>query len=193
VTVRVPYQRSNAEAPLVLVAVGTDVHPFDRLMGWLEEWHPGRTGEVRLVVQHGHTRAPRLPGAREFLGHDDLQRAMADATLVVCHGGPATITEARRTGHLPVVVPSDPARGEHIDNHQQLFARRLAAAGLIHLCETGSDLTAALDKGLSRPATFRLGADDTARASREEAVARVGRIVEDLVSARQQRRRRRFW
>ncbi len=29
----------EASAPSVLVVVGTDVHRFDRLMGWLEQWH----------------------------------------------------------------------------------------------------------------------------------------------------------
>jgi UDP-N-acetylglucosamine transferase subunit ALG13 len=177
----------------VLVAVGTDVHHFTRLMGWLERWYAGQatspSGPVRLVVQHGHTDAPNIPGACAFLSHDELQRAMAEAAVVVCHGGPATITEARRTGHLPVVVPRDPALREHVDNHQQLFARRLAAAGLVHLCETEQALFTALDKGVADPSAFALAADASAQAGRSEAVARVGRIVEDLVHARQTRRR----
>jgi UDP-N-acetylglucosamine transferase subunit ALG13 len=190
VTSQIPRQRSSVDGPLVLVAVGTDVHPFDRLMSWLEGWYRGVDPTVRFVVQHGHTRAPTVPGARDFLGHEELQRAMASAAIVVCHGGPATITEARRTGHLPIVVPRDPTRHEHVDNHQQLFARRLGAAGLVHLCETEAELLAALDKGLVEPSTFALAADTAAQHSRNEAVARVGRIVEDLVLARQSRRRR---
>ena len=51
------------------------------------------------------------------------------------------------------------------------------------------ELTAALDKGLADPATFTLAGDAAAQASRHEAVARVGRIVEDLVIARRSRRR----
>jgi UDP-N-acetylglucosamine transferase subunit ALG13 len=177
----------------VLVAVGTDVHAFDRLMGWLEQWHASGgtpTDRVRLVVQHGHTREPCVPGARQFLDHDELQRAMADAAVVVCHGGPATITEARRNGLVPVVVPRDPTHNEHVDNHQQLFARRLGAAGLIHLCETEEAFTSALNTAIADPSAFTLAADTVALSSRSEAVARVGRIVEDLVMARHRRRRR---
>ena len=30
--------------PLVLVTVGTDHHPFERLIGWIDRWTPTRTG-----------------------------------------------------------------------------------------------------------------------------------------------------
>lgn len=176
---------------MVLAVVGTDVHPFDRLTGWLSRWH-GATA-ARLVVQYGHGRAPELPGATAFLDHGQLQTAMADASLVVSHGGPATITEARRNGHLPIVVPRDPAHGEHVDNHQQLFARRLGAAGLVHLCETEEELVTALDAGLADPDRFRLADDASASSARSAAVNRVGQIIEELVDTAPRRRRRWPW
>ena len=46
---------------------------------------------------------------------------------------------------MPIVVPRDPARDEHIDDHQQLFSRRLAASGLITVVEDEAALRAALD------------------------------------------------
>jgi UDP-N-acetylglucosamine transferase subunit ALG13 len=189
VTIWVPQQRGGPAPASVLVVVGTDVHGFDRLLGWVARWYVARRAAwpPALTVQYGHSSPPDLPGAVPFLGHEDLQRAMAEATLVVSHGGPATITEARRTGHLPIVVPRDPAYREHVDNHQQLFARRLAAAGMVSLCETEQQLTEALDRGLADPARFELAADGQAREARAEAVARVGRIVEDLVAQRSRR------
>ncbi|TYB36756.1 glycosyl transferase family 28 [Micromonospora sp. AP08] len=186
-TFELPRQRDRRTVPYVLVVVGTDVHRFDRLVGWLERWHAGRPG-VRLVLQYGHSRTPALPEATPFLGHEELQRAMAEATLVVSHGGPATITEARRTGHLPIVVPRDPTHDEHVDNHQQLFSRRLGAAGMVRLCETEADLVAALDEGLAEPARFVLAADPGRPDPRAEAVARVGAVIDDLVARRVRQR-----
>jgi UDP-N-acetylglucosamine transferase subunit ALG13 len=189
----IPRQRGGEPgAGSVLVVVGTDVHGFDRLTGWVGRWYAQRSAAgagaaPELTFQYGHSSAPELPGAVQFLGHEELQRAMAAATLVVSHGGPATITEARRNGHLPIVVPRDPTHREHVDNHQQLFARRLAAAGMVWLCETETELTAALDKGLADPSAFALSADARAQADRAEAVAKVGRIVEDLVAQRSRR------
>ncbi|MFG1658055.1 glycosyltransferase [Micromonospora chersina] len=186
-SLNLPRQRDRRTVPYVLVVVGTDVHRFDRLVGWLERWHAERPG-VRLVLQYGHSRTPALPEATPFLGHEELQRAMAEATLVVSHGGPATITEARRTGHLPIVVPRDPTHDEHVDNHQQLFSRRLGAAGMVRLCETEADLVAALDEGLADPARFVLAADPGRPDPRAEAVARVGAVIDDLVARRVRQR-----
>lgn len=192
---RVPRPRDHDDvAPArLLVAVGTDKHPFGRLVGWLEEWHPGVAEDIGLTVQHGHTRPPGVPGAVPFLGHDELQTAMAEADLVVCHGGPATILEARRHGHLPIVVPRDPTRGEHVDDHQQLFARRLGAAGMVALAETREALFAALTAGLADPSRFAVAADPAASEARRAAVQQVGRIVEELVAASTGRRQRARW
>lgn len=188
----IPQQRAGTRTGTVLAVVGTDVHRFDRLIGWLRRWHGERAagGAVapRLILQYGHSTPPELPGAVPFLGHEELQRAMVESTLVVTHGGPATITEARRNGHLPIVVPRDPAHSEHVDNHQQLFARRLATAGMVRLCETEPELAEALDKGLADPSAFALAADAEAQDARAAAVARVGQIVEELVSQRALRR-----
>lgn len=174
--------------PTVLVAVGTDKHRFDRLMDWLDAWFPTAPLRPTMVIQHGYSRPPAIPGGVPFLGHAELQTAMETATLVVCHGGPATILEARRHGHLPIVVPRDPSRQEHVDNHQQLFARRLAAAGMIALCESQEELAAALNRGLAQPDSFTVTADADAQAARMAAVHRVGRIVEELVAAARPRR-----
>ncbi|MEG3635302.1 glycosyltransferase [Micromonospora palythoicola] len=176
----------------MLVAVGTDKHPFDRLVDWLAQWHDEVDGKVRLTVQHGHTGAADLPDAVPFLGHAELQAAMAQADLVVCHGGPATILEARRHGHLPIVVPRDPSRGEHVDDHQLLFARRLGAAGLVALCESRQELLDMLAAGLADRDRFTVAVDADAADGRRAAVRRVGVIVEDLVAAAQ-RRHRRWW
>ncbi|GIJ79690.1 UDP-N-acetylglucosamine transferase subunit ALG13 [Micromonospora phaseoli] len=179
--------------PRLLVAVGTDKHPFDRLVEWLREWHAEVAGAVVLTVQHGHTRVTGLPDAVPFLGHAELQAAMAAADLVVCHGGPATILEARRHGHLPIVVPRDPAQGEHVDDHQLLFARRLGAAGLIALCESRRELLDALAAGLADRSRFTVPVDTAAVSGQRAAVRRVAVIVEDLVAAAAQRPHRAWW
>lgn len=189
---------------MVLVLVGTDRHRFDRLMGWLESWYASRQDPPEVLVQHGHSRPPALPGATPFLRHGDLHAALAVATAVVCHGGPATIAEARRAGHLPVVVPRDPSFGEHVDDHQLRFARRLAGDRLVQLCESQAALAAALDTTLDTtldaPPTAGHGTpdgDEAAgghgpggnRAAPVEAAARVGAIVETLIATRLPRRR----
>ena len=99
---------------------------------------------------------------------------------MVTHGGPASIIEVRRAGRLPIVVPRDPARGEHVDDHQQRFAHRLAEVGAIQLCEEEAAFAAALDAGLTDPERYRL-AEPAQSTEPGPAVAMVGRIVEELV------------
>ncbi len=140
--------------PLVLVSVGTDHHPFDRLVEWVQEWVATRPpGSVRCVLQSGSSRLHEPGGGQlvavPLLGHERLVELMREASVVVCHAGPSTITQARACGHRPLVVPRDPGLGEHVDDHQQLFAARMGAAGLVELVIDRPSLHAALDRALA--------------------------------------------
>ncbi|WP_325053063.1 glycosyltransferase [Thermomonospora amylolytica] len=171
------------DRPLVLVTVGTDFHKFDRLIGWVDRWvRDTGTDRVRCVVQHGASAAPEHAEARDMLDHAELLRLMGEAAVVVTHAGAATIGEARRLGRLPVIVAREPELDEIVDGHQIDFARRVAAKGLIELCDDEAALRARLDRVLADPAAFRLAAGDDA-AAQAEAVRRTGELIDTLVAA----------
>lgn len=174
--------------PFVLVLVGTDIHPFDRLVTWVQTWLAGYDGAPpRCVVQHATSAPPSSPVTGvAFLPHDELQQMVAAATVVVCHGGPATITESRAAGRLPVVVPRDPALGEHVDGHQQRFARMLGRSGLVRLAETESEVRAALDLAMRVPEEFAVRSSTGVVDLTGEPVRRVGDLVDGLIAARRQ-------
>jgi UDP-N-acetylglucosamine transferase subunit ALG13 len=127
----------------MFVTVGTDHHPFERLISWAEHWAV-RMPDWDVQIQHGRTRPPVHGNGFAFSDHARLQQLFELSDVIVTHGGPATITEARRLGHRPIVVPRDPRLGEHVDNHQQLFARRLGSSGVVELAETEDDFLAAV-------------------------------------------------
>ncbi|GAB3207524.1 glycosyltransferase [Marinactinospora thermotolerans] len=165
--------------PLILVTVGTDHHPFDRLIDWIDayaEQHPG----IRVLVQHGATRAPSIAEGIAFLEREWLDSAMRRATAVVTHGGPATITEVRRHGRLPISVARDPELGEHVDDHQLRFVARLDEAGMIRSCASSQQLWATLDKALKQPDDFVLGETE---GERPDVVRRAGSLIDLLVTA----------
>jgi UDP-N-acetylglucosamine transferase subunit ALG13 len=171
----------TAVAPLrIMVLVGTDVHAFDRLLDWVEGYQS--TAELSWTLQYGTSRPSSLAGASAYLARADLAGALANADVVVCHGGPATITEARQAGHIPLVVPRDPRRGEHIDDHQQRFARRLARSGMIEICETEAALRTALDRAEAVRDRFRIDPRDADAAVITSAL-QVGKIADGLVAA----------
>ena len=108
---------------------------------------------MRFLVQHGSaTRPPSLAEGQEFLTHDRLVALLAEATAVVCHGGPGTIMDAREAGHVPLCVPRDPRLGEHVDGHQQRFAAMVGQAGVVHTVATLEEFHDRLDSPLTQAA-----------------------------------------
>jgi UDP-N-acetylglucosamine transferase subunit ALG13 len=163
---------------LVFVTVGTDHHPFDRLVGWVDAWLPDG---VQCVVQHGASAPPRRAEGVGYLDHGALTALLDEAAVVVCHGGPTTITESRRHGRRPIVVPRDPALGEHVDDHQQRFCARMEAKGLITTAADENTFRTLLDRALEAPGAFAVeayGGDVAA------SVARFGLLVSGLLATR---------
>lgn len=115
---------------LVLALAGTDHHPFDRMVRWIDGAARRHRG-VHFVVQHGVTRPPQVAEGHDFLAHDRLVALLTEASVVVCHGGPGTVLEARELGHVPLCMPRDPRLGEHVDDHQQRFAALVGGVGVV--------------------------------------------------------------
>jgi UDP-N-acetylglucosamine transferase subunit ALG13 len=179
----------NADRPVVLCLVGTDHHPFDRVVGWCDEIARDRP-DVQVLVQHGSTAAPRVAEGVAFLGKEELTAQLAAAHVAICHGGPGLISDVRDAGLLPLVVARDPVRGEHVDGHQQRFVARFAQTGAIQALDDLTSLRGHVDELLALPR----GAGRNTSAERERvdaAVQRFGDLVEArLAIARQPRRRR---
>jgi len=141
---------------LVVVSVGTDHHPFDRLMRWVDHYLERRP-VVRFVVQYGTSRIPA--GAFEshdLVPHQELRQLFARSTAVVCHGGPSTVMDARTAGRLPIVVPRRPDLGEHVDGHQLRFATHLVEEHMARVAWSESAFMSLLDSALDNPGTYRL-------------------------------------
>lgn len=164
----------------VVVIVGTDGHPFDRLIRWTNEFlgqHPEKASG--FFVQWGSASArPTCPGAR-FLEVGELADLLNRADVIVCHGGPSTIAEGWARGRLPIVVPRLARLGEHVDDHQAEFCERFAALGRIALARTLPDFTRLLTEAAAEPARFRATSSSS---EADQAIARLGELIEELVS-----------
>lgn len=162
--------------PLVAVLLGTDHHPFDRLVQWVAE--ASRRDDRRWFVQHGSTALPPGLEGAPMLGVDELADLLDRADAVVTHGGPGLIMEARAHGHRPVVVPRESLLGEHVDGHQLLFATRLDRAGLVVVARDRRDLLAVVDHAVA-VGRHPTGGSDTA----DVVSQRFGDLVSALVRA----------
>jgi UDP-N-acetylglucosamine transferase subunit ALG13 len=172
----------EAEAkPFIFVTVGTDHHRFDRLVRWVDDWLLEHRERARCFIQYGTSVPPSVADSSPYVGYEDLQSSMRQAVAVVCHGGPATIMECRRHGLIPIVVPRRRDLGEHVDDHQGLFTRRLAAQRQIRLVSAREELWRLLDTAVAEPETFRSPAEATRV---NETVERFARLVDSLVAPR---------
>jgi UDP-N-acetylglucosamine transferase subunit ALG13 len=169
-------------APFVFVTVGTDHHPFHRMIRWVDGWLASiAADQARCLVQYGTSLTPKLGEARDYLPYAEMEAAMTEAAAVVCHGGPGSVMMARWLGKVPIVVPRRRALGEHVDDHQLVFARRMAEEGEVELVEDETRLREILDGVVEGRETLELSAS---RAETAESLARFERLVERLVSGR---------
>ncbi len=111
---------------MVFVTVGTHEDPFDRLVAEIDRLVAA--GDIEdAYIQTGYSKlAPAHCRHDKMIGFDAMQAAMKAARVVVTHGGPASIMQALALGKVPVVVPRQSRHGEHVDDHQCRFARRIA-------------------------------------------------------------------
>jgi UDP-N-acetylglucosamine transferase subunit ALG13 len=164
---------------LVLGTVGTDHHPFDRLVRWIDAWALAAAPKVDCFVQTGPARAPENAAWARSLPHDRLQELMSRAAAVVCHAGPGTIMDCRRAGLKPIVVPRRRFLGEVVDDHQLSFARRLAGIDHVNLVQTEGDLKDALDAVVDDPLIYRI--DPTRDGDLSVTIRRFAALAEPLL------------
>jgi UDP-N-acetylglucosamine transferase subunit ALG13 len=170
----------------VFATVGTERYPFDRLVGWVDRWAgslpapaPDRA-PVRCVIQYGTARPPEHAEGHDYLPFDRVRELLAEADVVVCHGGTGSVILARSAGRLPVVVPRLGSAGEHVDDHQVEFARRLAGLGELVAAEDEDRLRGLLDAAVAGDRSFRIAGPDSSDGRAAEAVERFAELVDGL-------------
>ncbi|MGI9608643.1 MAG: glycosyltransferase [Acidimicrobiales bacterium] len=135
----------------LFLTVGTDYHRFDRVIEWLDEWLETDPPVGPVIVQRGTSSASRNTESVDYLQRTQLIEEFRQASVVVCHGGPATILECRSNGLVPIVVPREAIFDEHVNDHQVDFCERLAAHGEIQLARTKDEffqfLAIAVERG----------------------------------------------
>lgn len=144
--------------PLVVVTVGTDHHPFHRLVDWLDVWLRsyvvGQTPDCFL--QYGSSHPLAGVRCRPSVPHYVLEEMLVSAACVVTHAGPGCVMEARHHGHVPIVVPRQRRLGEHVDDHQLAFAQAASAAGLARVPANQKEFLSLLNQAVAGDPTFRV-------------------------------------
>lgn len=111
---------------MIFVTVGTHEQPFDRLVKCIDQMVADGKIKEEVIIQKGYTEyEPQNCECHKLIGYDDMKKYIADARIVVTHGGPASFVAPLSIGKIPVVVPRQYKYNEHVNDHQLDFAREV--------------------------------------------------------------------
>ena len=110
---------------MIFVTVGTHEQPFDRLVSYMDAWAKAHDEEV--IIQTGYsTYQPQHCTGQAFFPYREMIRLVDEARIVITHGGPSSFIMPLEIGKIPVVVPRKKEFGEHVNDHQLDFCRKVA-------------------------------------------------------------------
>ena len=111
---------------MIFVTVGTHEQPFDRLVKCIDQMVADGKIKEEVIIQKGYTEyEPQNCECHKLIGYDDMKKYIADARIVVTHGGPASFVAPLSIGKIPVVVPRQYKYNEHVNDHQLDFAKEV--------------------------------------------------------------------
>lgn len=144
---------------MIFVTVGTHEQQFDRLVKAVDDLKVNGTIEEPVYVQTGYsTYVPGHCEHSQFVPFRQMEGFMADADVVITHGGPSSFIEAMAAGKVPVVVPRRGDLDEHVNDHQADFVRIVAErqGGIVPVYDV-AELPKAIERAreLSRGVEFK--------------------------------------
>lgn len=112
---------------MIFVTVGTHEQQFDRLIRKVDELKRDGAFADEVVMQTGFcTYEPQYCRSSRLIPYQDMVKNVAEARIVITHGGPASFIMPLQIGKIPIVVPRQKRFEEHINDHQLEFARNVA-------------------------------------------------------------------
>jgi UDP-N-acetylglucosamine transferase subunit ALG13 len=130
---------------VILVMTGTEKFPFGRLVEAVDELQRTNVLGEDFFLQLGSTPdEPRHVRFERFLSFGRVLEEIGRASVVVTHAGAGTALVCVQEGKHPILVPRLARHGEVIDDHQVLFADKMAEAGLATAVHDVKDLGAAV-------------------------------------------------
>ncbi len=112
---------------MIFVTVGTHEQPFNRLIQKVDELK--RDGIIKddVIIQTGFsTYEPKYCQWSKLISYQQMAKNVADARIVITHGGPASFVMSLQIGKTPIVVPRQHRFDEHVNDHQVEFTRNVA-------------------------------------------------------------------
>lgn len=112
---------------MIFVTVGTHEQPFNRLLKYIDNMKRDGVITEEVIMQTGFsTYEPKYCTWSKLLPYKEMVQNVADARIVITHGGPASFIMPLQIGKTPIVVPRQHQFCEHVNNHQVEFTKAVA-------------------------------------------------------------------
>jgi len=117
---------------------------MNRLLIAVDSLAAGDSG-LSFIAQTGLSDyIPKHYAFQRFFDRPVFDRHIADAEIIVTHGGVSSIVTALKHGKPVVICPRLAKYGEHVDDHQREIASAFAKKGFALACGEDGDLSAAI-------------------------------------------------
>lgn len=128
---------------MIIVTLGTIIFPFERAVDWLSLLLEREIIIEPVLFQHGATPVARLNHPLlttvPSLTKTEMQESVRQASMVIAHAGQGSTRMLAKMGVSFVLLPRLKCYGEHIDDHQLLFAQAIEKLGISY-CTTFASL-----------------------------------------------------
>ncbi len=119
---------------MILVTVGTEKFPFNRLMQWIDnliDRNLIQPEQEEIVIQYGScTFIPDRIKGYSVLKETDFLSLVEQARIIIAHCGEGTLDLLGLINKPFILVPRSYDFQEHVDDHQIELARQLGKLGI---------------------------------------------------------------
>ena len=114
---------------MIFATVGTHEQGFERLVRELDALKARGDIDDEIFIQIGYTQyLPKYCRYSRMICYEDMVKNASESRIYITHGGPASIFLGWQSGRIPIVVPRNSKYGEHVDDHQMFFTKRIESS-----------------------------------------------------------------
>ena len=117
---------------MILVTLGTQDKPFNRLLENIDKEIEKGNIKDKVVVQAGHTKyQSNNMEIYDLLDRDEFQKLISKCDLLITHGGVGSILSGLKNNKKVIVAPRLSKYGEHMNDHQIQIVNNFVKEGYI--------------------------------------------------------------